>query len=721
MPKISMRKATRKPTRKNARIDSTVLEALYGPPLRNPAARKKRKNPIGKQHLDWALTGRQSEVILDPEHPWKRTEVHPARQSGQLRMFSKPEMGENEWTEGSAAHDPFVYGEVPESEPWSRKSWISRLRINLDPLVRFSKKKTKILQVPLGYDSGDVETLEIKLESYADDLNAAMDSKLQEEADDFQYLEQSFEDYLADTNADLSDQGWGGSIDELVERAKDLGADEDELNDIFSDSSNWTGVKPGDAEDADWRDDIEREVVFDEDQQKRFLKNDILEPVSEILEKFIPQDLVEDAVQLWAYEALSDSEWTVTNTGDWTAYARIEAHASIRVDRVERKLRSLIEQYEEDLGPQQEGTLYTQRAFERRPYVAPETSVLLEHISLPHDYSVYNVSWEEFQDIGEGMSICVGGHGYAERVRRGEIQIWLVRDPNGANLFCLEVHFADPENVQPEHFVQVKGTRNRFPGWSDKDFYAYGSTPYTPLRTRAENPMNVDVMLTKRELREAQPVPGGEVALCRALCEQAGLNPYLQPDLLCGLYAKERFEVFDAREEKYREALARAQRNIRENPRRGRRNPTELLWPHGTSFAVEYWHDVDEDDVEERQNPLAEIPVRSPPPSGKYRAMWIGGPPGQTMVKIKKKLEKENIDVLLQAHDRKIPPMVGYDLVLFNIEHASHGDYYLAKEMAKNANVPFVIAGHAWPKTFQNLVSAGFVRQNPRRKRRKKR
>jgi hypothetical protein len=161
------------------------------------------------------------------------------------------------------------------------------------------------------------------------------------------------------------------------------------------------------------------------------------------------------------------------------------------------------------------------------------------HEVLPHDYKVFNCGWEEFKRIGDDMSICVGNHTeYANGVRTGKIQIWLVRDPNGENLFCIQVTFEDPELLQPKHFIQVKGRRNRFPGWSDKDFYAYAARDkiWTPLRGRATNPANVEA-IGARELGRAQAVPGGEVALCRVLCESVGLEPYCQPDLLCGLYA----------------------------------------------------------------------------------------------------------------------------------------------------------------------------------------
>lgn len=100
-------------------------------------------------------------------------------------------------------------------------------------------------------------------------------------------------------------------------------------------------------------------------------------------------------------------------------------------------------------------------------------------------------------------------------------------------------------------------------------------------------------------------------------------------------------------------------------------------------------------------------------PDKKYRALWIGGPPGQTMEKLKKKLAAINVIVEKQVYERKIPPVDGYDLILFNVDHMSHNDYYAIKDMAKKAGVPLVSASHNWAKIAINLTAAGFFPKGP--------
>lgn len=95
-----------------------------------------------------------------------------------------------------------------------------------------------------------------------------------------------------------------------------------------------------------------------------------------------------------------------------------------------------------------------------------------------------------------------------------------------------------------------------------------------------------------------------------------------------------------------------------------------------------------------------------------YKALWVGGPPGQTMVKLKKKLEDVGIVVVRQSfNERKLPPVEGYDLVLFNVDLLSHNDYYAVKDATKEAEVPLVSASLSWSKLYTNLVASGFVKE----------
>jgi len=95
-----------------------------------------------------------------------------------------------------------------------------------------------------------------------------------------------------------------------------------------------------------------------------------------------------------------------------------------------------------------------------------------------------------------------------------------------------------------------------------------------------------------------------------------------------------------------------------------------------------------------------------------YKALWVGGPPGRTMVKLKKKLEDVGIVIVRQSfNERKLPPVEGYDLVLFNVDLLSHNDYYAVKDATKEAEVPLVSASLSWSKMYTNLVASGFVKE----------
>lgn len=710
--------------------------AAPGTERKNPRRGKKgRKNPVRRVPIEGAR--------VSPEYHSQEifTEyTHPIHETGQRRFFALSEMGRSHPSyEEGADVDTFVYEDVPELPEQEEGNWRSRwetkkLKKQLRDVVLIDDAETVFVQPSVFSTKQSIEDAETRLMDMAEAFREKAEElyNAEQEQDRSDMMHDSFMEWLSNISVrDIHST----QIQEAITQAEEAGVPEEAILDVLQDPSNWGDLEEGHYGDfVNTVEEWEIELSWGDDDDLDELKD----KAQEIFESIIPYPNAEKALHLWLVEALRRTDWRVERNGLRSAIS-FSVCAEIKDDDVIEKLEELAAGYEAEQAQEGEGegqTPYSQRVMPRRPYTPPETSDLLEHITLPHDYVVYNVSWQEFQAIGSDMKICVGGHGYAERVKRGDIQIWVVRDPNGVNLFCLEVHFADPEHLHPSHFVQVKGLRNRFPGWSDKDFYAYGGEPYAPLRTRAKNPINVDTALTARELGSAQPVPGGEVALCRSLCEQVGLDPYLQPDLLCGLYAKERFEVFDAREPQYKDALARAQHNApRANPyaprwsKRNRKNPLELRWPHGTSFAVEYWHDEyadeheDTDDIDaeddERTNPRTR-PLHAPakPPAlaegAVYKALWIGGPPGQTMVKLKKKLENQGITVVRQVIDEKIPPMQSYDLVLFNIEHASHADFYTAKDMAKAASVPFILAGHSWSKTHQNLKEAGFIRRNPR-------
>ena len=74
----------------------------------------------------------------------------------------------------------------------------------------------------------------------------------------------------------------------------------------------------------------------------------------------------------------------------------------------------------------------------------------------PDGWTMRDVSPEECRDEGEQMGHCVGGHGYPDAIRRGDIKIISLRDPENRPHATLEVKSSG-------HVEQVQGKQNLHP------------------------------------------------------------------------------------------------------------------------------------------------------------------------------------------------------------------------------------------------------------------
>lgn len=89
-------------------------------------------------------------------------------------------------------------------------------------------------------------------------------------------------------------------------------------------------------------------------------------------------------------------------------------------------------------------------------------------------------------------------------------------------------------------------------------------------------------------------------------------------------------------------------------------------------------------------------------------AVWLGGPPGKTFEKIRKRLRQDGIDVREKMDSARKPPTWA-ELVLINRDMVSHADNDKQKDLCRAAGVPFVIASLSYIQTRGKLVSQGFV------------
>lgn len=88
----------------------------------------------------------------------------------------------------------------------------------------------------------------------------------------------------------------------------------------------------------------------------------------------------------------------------------------------------------------------------------PET----ELAKLSNGYGVFALlDPDEIKTEGRALNHCVGRNdmGYIDRVEKGEIQLYSIRDPKNNSLFTVEAN--------GKQIIQVKGLRNRLPGFGN--------------------------------------------------------------------------------------------------------------------------------------------------------------------------------------------------------------------------------------------------------------
>lgn len=89
-------------------------------------------------------------------------------------------------------------------------------------------------------------------------------------------------------------------------------------------------------------------------------------------------------------------------------------------------------------------------------------------------------------------------------------------------------------------------------------------------------------------------------------------------------------------------------------------------------------------------------------------ALWVGGPPGKTLDKIRKRLRMDGIDLREQTYDAVKPP-VWTDLVIINRDMTSHTTHDRQKELCRDCGTPFVIGSLSYIFLRQNLHKFGHV------------
>jgi len=89
-------------------------------------------------------------------------------------------------------------------------------------------------------------------------------------------------------------------------------------------------------------------------------------------------------------------------------------------------------------------------------------------------------------------------------------------------------------------------------------------------------------------------------------------------------------------------------------------------------------------------------------------ALWVGGPPGKTLDKIRKRLRMDGIDLREQTYDAVKPP-VWADLVIINRDMTSHTTHDQQKVFCRDAGVMFVIGSLSYTVMRQNLHRFGYV------------
>lgn len=89
-------------------------------------------------------------------------------------------------------------------------------------------------------------------------------------------------------------------------------------------------------------------------------------------------------------------------------------------------------------------------------------------------------------------------------------------------------------------------------------------------------------------------------------------------------------------------------------------------------------------------------------------ALWVGGPPGDTLKNLTAKLARDGINVLEVQRDYHAVPARA-QLVLANIDMCDHGSSEAAREAATKRGVPYVAVRTDYSRTRLALISANII------------
>lgn len=89
-------------------------------------------------------------------------------------------------------------------------------------------------------------------------------------------------------------------------------------------------------------------------------------------------------------------------------------------------------------------------------------------------------------------------------------------------------------------------------------------------------------------------------------------------------------------------------------------------------------------------------------------ALWVGGPPGRTLDKIRRRLRMDGIDLRAQSDHARKPP-VWADIVLVNREMVGHSDSDKQRSLCEADGVPCVIVSTSYTFTRRALENRSFV------------
>ena len=97
-------------------------------------------------------------------------------------------------------------------------------------------------------------------------------------------------------------------------------------------------------------------------------------------------------------------------------------------------------------------------------------------------------------------------------------------------------------------------------------------------------------------------------------------------------------------------------------------------------------------------------------------AIWVGGPPGQSFLKIKKKLSR--LGILIYARftvpefGRKGSILPKTKMIFINKEITKHPAAKLARDLADHVGIPWIIGGNDALTTLRNLQLKGILKKD---------